>query len=161
MAAELRKNDLDELRRWIRGNVSVQEPFFVIGYEVVQLPRNTRCLANISGMIHRTLEKDRASGIDFTRRHLKNWEEESVLRLIDMLGGTSDGYEYYSSLLHPEIEERGLEKMNFVIIQDTLYRNLQEREKELIRQRFEFVGKFIGPGGDGTGLKYSVHRRRS
>jgi len=161
MAADLRRNDLDELRRWIRGNVSVQDPFFIIGYEVVQLPRNSRCLANISEMIHRSIEKDRASGIDFTRRHLKNWEEESVLRLIDMLGGASDGYEYYSSFLHPEIEERGLDKMNYVIIQDTLYRNLQEHVKELVRQRFAFLGRFTGPGGDGTGLQYSVYQRRS
>src|SRR5690606_1946380 len=81
---------------WISENVEPQEPFYMLGYMAVNLPRNTTAIQNQRAGIERMLSEPITSGESFTHRHIRLWEERSHLKLLDMLNFQSDtGFNYY------------------------------------------------------------------
>lgn len=157
--------DYNSLRTWIARNIDPQEPFFIYGYEAVELPKNNACLERKRVGILRGLEQDRLSGDSHVLRHLKNWEEESTLALFDLLQGRQDeGFTYYSVFGTPLDKFAGiigLDEMGHIFVQRGFDPVAHGLPVGYLEENFEKVAELTGPGGGGSGLGYQVYRRRA
>jgi len=162
VVTEMHSSKSNDLTTWIVKNIGQEEAFYVMGYSVLQLPKNTKCIANVRKFYTKINETDIEKGVPFLYRHLKNWEEDSKLRLLDMLDNKSDtGYTYYSYYEHPLEKFRGiidLSNMEYIIVQEKFLSSVKAETKDIINSKFKFIGEHIGPGGTGFGLKYSVYK---
>ena len=157
---DVRSSNMDQLRKWVLANISAEEPFYLFGYEILQLPRNTKCMNDIRTVVENKIRADSAAGLPFTYRHAKNWEEESALKLMDMLNYRSDvGYTYYSSIRYPFEGNIRLEDMKYIIVQQDLLKTIDNTVTNTMRLRFTRIAQATGPGGDGTGLSYLIYKR--
>lgn len=161
---QLRASDQDGLRAWLKTHVRRDEPFYVFGYDGLVLPRSTHCLAIIAAGIERGLREDRAAGLSYTSRHLKNWEEENELKLQDLLNGTCDqGWEYYSFFTTPPDKYADLvdlKAMRYVVVEEKFDNPPGFPLAAYLADGFTLVTETTGAGGRGYGLKYRIYARR-
>lgn len=154
----------NDLRNWITNNIQPEQPFYVLGYMAVNLPRNTLAISNQKAGIEKMLSDPVAEGESFTHRHIRLWEERSQLRLLDMLNFHSDvGFNYYgyhSSSLTTFKDIISFDDMDYVLMISGF--SLQE-EPEIaakLQTEFEVITTVTGPGGGAKGLLYTVYQRK-
>jgi hypothetical protein len=156
--------DFNGLRRWVSQNVKQDEPFYLFGYEALNLPKNTQCIKNITKGIETIINKDLQRDLPFTLRHLKNWEEHSELMLFEMLNFRNEnGYTYYGYYAAPLDRFEGiirLDQMRYVFIQQHFDMHREFGLVEYIERKFTLVSEQNGPGGVGKGLKYRIYQRK-
>lgn len=160
-----RSSNQDGLRTWVKANVAKDTPFFVFGFDALILPRNTKCLANIATGIERGFARDRAAGLSYTARHVKNWEEECELVLQDMLGRVcTEGYEFYSYYTTPFDKYDGIidmSRMRYVMVQEHFGSPLDFPLASYLAEHFDPVAETTGAGGRGYGLRYQIYERKA
>jgi len=165
-ARELRAVDYTGLRDWVEQNIQPDEPFFLFGYGALDVPRNTRCMANIRQGLEAGLEADLEAGIPHVERHLKNWEEQSALALMDMLGYRYDeGYEFYTYYGTPLDRFGGIidiHDMRYVLVQEGFENPEDFALPEFLAAGYDLVAVDVtGNGGGGTGVGYRIYERRT
>jgi hypothetical protein len=160
-----RASNPDGLRTWVKANVAKDAPFFIFGYDALILPRSTACMANIAAGIERGLASDRAAGLPFTARHVKNWEEEIELVRQDMLGGVcEEGYEFYSYYTTPFDKYAGIidmGRMRYVMVQENFGNPSDYPLDSYLAENFVPVAETMGAGGRGYGLRYQIYERKA
>ena len=119
--AEVREFNIapyNELRNWVQNNISDKDSVYLVGYSVLKVPRSVSANASLKSYFASYVAEDTKYG--FTYRHLKNWEELTVLRLLDMLipekgkGFSIIGYQDRSTDF--EKDDKFLENFNKKII---------------------------------------------
>jgi hypothetical protein len=159
----LRAADYRGLRNWAVDNAR-NRPFYILGFDALTLPKNTRCMAHTAHIVQRILDADRASGLSFTTRHAKNWEERTILTLQDMLGGQFEpGYEFYDYFNSPPelfAQEVGLDKLAYVVVEDSFDLSRAGEMRAMLESQFHPVADVTGAGGGESGLKYRIYARR-
>ena len=160
MARQVRSTNLDELRTWVRENVQPHERFYVIGYSILRLPKNTRAMETYRAAYTREQEADRGA-LPFVERHIKNWEERAMLRLFDMLDFKNErGFEFYSYFeLPPEKfpDLVALDRMDYLIVHDEMSSSPALRR---FLDGYDRVATRRSEGGDGRGIVNHVYKRR-
>ena len=163
-AAAFRNADFNGLRRWVSENIKKDEPFYILGYEALNLPRNTNCIEKMSEGLERIIHEDLVQNLPFTLRHLKNWEEQSALTLYDMLNFRNDeGYTYFSFYTAPLDHFDGiisLEDMQYMLVQEHFNLRQEPRLEGYIERNFRLITEQTGPGGGGKGLRYRIFKRK-
>lgn len=154
-----------ELRAWVRSNIAPAEPFFIFGYGALDVPLNTRCMARLRAGLERGLEADLEAGTPHVERHLKNWEEESALALMDLLGYRNDpGFEYYTFYGAPLDRFAGiidLNEMRYILVQEGFENPPGFPLQSYLAENFERVADGLtGNGGGRDGLHWQAYRRR-
>jgi hypothetical protein len=163
-AIRLRSTPFNQLRSWIESNVSPKSPFFIFGYEAINLPRNTQCIGHLRQGLNRKIASTIEEGKPFTQRHIVNWEERSALELLGMLDFTyPEGYSYYSYYATPLDEYQGIiqfKNMDVVLIQEHFPASLIDPWKDRLENNFTLAAQAIGSGGGGRGLRYRIYERK-
>jgi hypothetical protein len=160
---DLRSAAYDSLSEWVAKNAA-SEAFYIVGDDALFLPKNTRCLERTGQVLSRIIERDRADGVPFTLRHMKNWEERSTLNLYDMLGFRQDaGFEYYDYNTTPpetlgDVVDLGTVK--YFIVQDGFDLARVPQLGTDPESHFDVVAQATGAGGGAQGLKYRIYARR-
>lgn len=155
--------DFNQLRQWVQSNIEPQEPFYVLGYLAVNLPRNTQAIENQNHTIERRLTGALEQGEPFTQRHIRLWEERAQQQLFNMLNFQSEqGFNYYGSngffpLEYPDI--LSLDDMAYIFVQDGFALELHPEYAQALEQDFTPVARVTGPGGGGQGLSYQIFKR--
>jgi hypothetical protein len=161
---EFRGADYNGLRRWVMENVQPDEAIYIYGYEALNLPKNTQCIARMRAGLEKNLQRDLDKGMPFTVRHVKNWEEKSDLVLFDMLNLRHDGgYAYYSFYTAPlELFENviTLDEMRYIMIQQHFDMSLAPGLEQYLEAHCTFVAQRTGAGGGGQGLGYRIYKRK-
>jgi Dolichyl-phosphate-mannose-protein mannosyltransferase len=156
--------EYEGLRTWIRQNIQPEEPFYVFGYEAVELPKTNACIENTRAGILRSLSLDLANGETHVMRHLKNWEEESTLVLFDMLNGRQDGgFTYYSAFNTPLEKYEGIlefDRMRYLFVQEGFDPLEHGLALDVLQNQFDYQATLTGPGGGGSGLEFKVYARK-
>lgn len=165
-ARELRSVRYSELRTWVEENVDPADPFYIFGFSALDLPKDTACLARVREGLERGFAADLAAGTPHVERHLKNWEEQSSLALMDMLGFANEpGYEFYSYFGAPLDRFAGIieiDEMQYLLVQEGFENPPDFPLQEYLAGYFEKVASGLtGNGGGGSGLQYQVFRRRA
>ncbi len=154
----------NNLRQWIQQNIEPDEPFYIYGYEAVELPKTFACQETIKTGIQRGFAEDIKAGETHVMRHLKNWEESSTLMLLDMLSGRKDnGFAYYSVFGAPLEKFEGildLDQMKYVFVQEGFDPREYGVAPDYLENNFKLEADLVGPGGGGRGLKYKVYIRK-
>lgn len=157
--------EYSSLQSWVRENIESDEPFYIYGYEALELPKTNACREKTRAGILRSLELDVAAGETHVMRHLKNWEEESTLMLYDMLAGRKDdGFTYYSIFGTPWDRYEGileLDGMKYILVHDGFEVDEYGWDLNDFQKQFEFITDLVGPGGGGSGLGYKVYGRKT
>ncbi len=157
---QLRSVPYDELRDWVVQNVQ-GDAFYVLGDDALILPKNERSLQVTGEVLRRSMQRDVQSGMPYTMRHAKNWEERSTLELLDMLGyRASGGYEFYDfNTTPPEglAEVLELKDLRYILVQAGY--TLEQQLPQLREVKYRLVGEKIGAGGNERGLKYRIYER--
>jgi hypothetical protein len=160
---ELKQAHYSELHDWAVANAR-GHAFYILGDDALILPKNTVCLGRMERLLRTVLERDRAAGLPFTARHVKNWEESSALVLLDMLAAHNEpGYEFYDYYSAPPellAEQIPLEAMHFIVIQDRFDLGLVPGLPEKLAADYRPVAEKHGGGGGPQGLKYVIYERR-
>ena len=136
------------------------------GFDSLLLPKNARCMDRTRQVLTATIEGDRSSGVPFTLRHAKDWEERSTLTLFDMLGLSGDsGYEFYDSFTTPpEALARVLDmrQIAFFLVEDGDGGDLAAVKRLVpgFDTQYKVVARRIGAGGGAHGLPYDIYARK-
>lgn len=161
---ELRNAPYNELRTWISENIEPQEPFYMLGYMAVNLPRNTTAIQNQKAGIERMLSEPITSGESFTHRHIRLWEERSHLKLLDMLNFQSDtGFNYYGYYVSSPTVFADIvpfDTLQYVFLQQGFSLKEEPEIAAKLQTDFAMITTVTGPGGGGKGLSYSVYQRK-
>lgn len=161
---DFRRVPFGQLRDWITTNVDPAEPFFVFGYEAVELPKNADCLARTVAILERGFDEEVKAGMPFYERHVTQWEERTRVRMIDLLDDPHiEGYTYYGHYRTPLEESAGilaLEQMKYLLVQEHFAPGEQPGLAEYLAAHCDKVAELTGPGGGGGGLGYEVYARR-
>lgn len=159
----LRSADYRGLRSWVVSNVH-DRPFYILGFDALTLPKNTRCLTHTAHIVQGILDADRAAGLSFTTRHAKDWEERTLLMLQDMLGGQFEpGFEFYDFFnTPPELFDRevGFDKLAYIFVEEGFDLSQAPAMRALLDSQFHAVAAVTGAGGGPAGLQYRVYARR-
>lgn len=154
----------NDLRNWITNNIQPEQPFYVLGYMAVNLPRNTLAISNQKAGIEKMLSDPVAEGESFTHRHIRLWEERSQLRLLDMLNYHSDtGFNYYGyHVSSPTIFEDiiSFDEMQYVFMINGFPLKKEPEIAAKLQSDFKVITTIIGPGGGAKGLLYTVYQRK-
>lgn len=164
-ARKLRRVGYGELREWVRTNVRAEEPFFIFGYSALDLPKNTQCMSKTRQGLERGLAADLAAGVPYVERHLKNWEEQSALSLMDLLGFRNEpGWEFYSYFGTPLDRFRGIvdiDDMRYLLVQEGFNSPPDFPLGDYLAEDFDLVATDVtGNGGGDFGLAYRIYRRK-
>jgi hypothetical protein len=153
----------NQLRNWIFSNVSPNQRFYILGFAVSSLPRNTTCIQYIRTKLTSGLETDINLGLGFTYRHVKNWEENSTLKLFDLLNNVSTtGYIYYDYYNHPldyYHDIVSLHDMDFIVLQENFPWRNDPNIKDIILNHFSMLAECTAEGGEGYGMKHWIYRK--
>jgi hypothetical protein len=160
---QLRGGRFDELRDWMVSNAGGQV-VYVLGFDSLMLPKSTKCMELTSSMLTRSMRSERAAGVSFTERHVRHWEENSMLRLFDMLDGKFDQgfdiYDYYSTPPDVFSSTVGLQSVQIVLLQEGFQIANAQEFQAILGQQFEYIESRYGAGGTGPGLRFDVYRRK-
>jgi hypothetical protein len=160
---ELRRVPYTELEDWLTTNAEGRS-FYILGHDALMMPKNTHCIDQTRRAVEGIIRRDKAAGLSFTERHLKNWEERTVLRSFDMLGSQYEpGYEFYDYFTTPPSALAGiidLHRVDFMLLQHGFDLDLEPEIKRLLASEYKLVGEKIGAGGGARGgLKYEIYQR--
>jgi|HigsolmetaAR205D_1030408.scaffolds.fasta_scaffold00078_22 hypothetical protein len=159
----LRAAPYTELVEWVSENAS-DHAIYVLGFDAITLPKNTRCIERTRAVVERLLESDRREGLTFTERHVKNWEERTTLVLFDMLENRFEsGFEFYDVYTTPPEtfgSVVGWDDIKFILVQDDFNMDEAPAVRNLLDAHFELSGKKTGAGGGDYGLKYKIYARK-
>jgi hypothetical protein len=162
---ELRSARYPELRAWVTAHVKHDEPMFILGYEALNLPKNTACIRVVAEGLQRRTAATEVDPGSFTQRHLRNWEEEAGLTLFSLLDYQyRDGYTYYSYYGTPLEEYAGLVDLadiRYLLVQEHFPAAEVEPFRSAIANDFVPVANVVGPGGGADGLPYRILARKS
>lgn len=164
-AKALRGVRYGELREWVRENISPEDPFYIFGFGVLDLPKNTLCMSRDRQGLEQGLAEDIAAGTPHFQRHLKNWEERSTLALMDMLGFRNEqGYEFYSYYGSPLDRFAGIidiGQMKYLLVQEG-FENPPDfpLQKYLAEHYVPIASGITSNGGGRNGLKHQIFVRR-
>lgn len=153
----------NELRSWAEATVTDEDFIYLVGYSVLRIPRSQVANDLLRGIIEQAVANDaRAHG--FTHRHLKNWEELTTLRLLDMLiPKPGKGYNVIGYLERRADFANGedfLRAFNYIIVQERFGLEDQDGLKRYLERHFTPVGQRTGEGGEGYGLTYHIFQRK-
>lgn len=160
---DLRSVPYTQLHDWIERNTEGR-PFYILGHDALMMPKNTRCMERTRNAVAGIIERDRAAGLSFTERHVKNWEERTVLRTFDMLGSNYEpGYEFYDYYTTPPDSLAGIvdvQQMDYVLLQAGFDLDQVPGMQRRLENEYELVAEKIGAGGGVRGgLHYQIYRR--
>jgi hypothetical protein len=160
---DLRRVPYTELQDWLARNAE-DRTVYILGHDALMLPKNTRCMERTRRAVAAIIERDRAAGLSFTERHLKNWEERTVLRTFDMLESSFEpGYEFYDFFTTPPNALVGIldvQQMDFLLLQAGFDLDKVPELKQRLASEYEMVAEKIGAGGGVRGgLHYKIYRR--
>jgi hypothetical protein len=159
----MQHTDLGELRSWVVATVRPDQQFYILGDSVLRLPRSTEAMQVYRTAYEREFAADVASGRPFVERHLKNWEEQSTLRLFDMLGYRNDGGYSFFNYRDVPLDKFGdlidLARMDYVMVQQQFPVETIPGLDRLLADRFSLVGERRSEGGDGSGLLHRIYAR--
>lgn len=153
------------LKNWVLDNIPQDEPFFIFGFSALDVPKNTQCFSRVRQGLERGFTADLEAGLPHVERHLKNWEEQSSLALMDMLGfQNQQGYEFYSYFGAPLDRFAGIIDINnmmYILVQEGFENPADFPLQEFLVENFDLVvAEIFGNGGGGRGLRYKIYRRR-
>jgi hypothetical protein len=141
----------NELREWVIHNVKPDEPIYIIGYELLSLPKNTLCISKQRQGLEHLLTQSIVDNEPFAQRHARLWEERSALMLMDMLNNHSNiGYEYYTFNNTPLAEFSDIihiDEMKYIIVQQNFHFPGSNELFEKIKNDFTHVTQVNAPGG--------------
>lgn len=154
----------DELRSWVQANVDPEEPIYILGYEALNLPKNSKCRAAIREGLSRKINSSRLAGDPYTLRHVELWEERARITLLDMLGDEhSGGYCYFGVHAAPLPEWSGIierSQFEYVLVQQGFDLSEEPEWMEAITRDYSEIATAVGPGGGGVGLSYRILARK-
>lgn len=160
---ELRTTPYGDLREWVTHEIG-NRPFYVLGYDSLLLPKNTRCLDRTRRVLERGMAQDRVDGIPFAMRHVKNWEERSSWKLMDMLDFTHEPgfefYDYYSAPPKQLATAMDLSDIEFILLQEGFDLSLAPEFGDRLGLDYELVTKKVGAGGGGRGMTFEIYARK-
>lgn len=152
----------NDLRNWVGRNISDKDFVYLIGYSVLKVPRSTRANTLWQSLVECQLAGD-AKKYGFTCRHLKNWEELTKLRLLDMLiPQEGKGLNIIGYLEHGtefDQNEDFLHQFNYFIVQDKFGFENRENFDSYLKRNYIFITQLVGEGGEGYGLNYKIYKR--
>lgn len=109
-AAEVMKihqADYDGLRRWVEASTTTEDAIYLVGFSVLRVPRTEAANSALRGTVEEGIRQDTKSH-GFTYRHLKNWEEQTTLRLLEMLiPHAREGFNLYGHIEYRADFEKG------------------------------------------------------
>jgi len=154
----------NEMRSWVLANVNRDKPIYILDYEALNLPKNSKCRAATREGLSRRIESAPLGDDSFTLRHVEMWEERAGLTLLDMLGDDNDSGYYYHGVHGASLEEWGgiIDRSEFkcVFVQQGLdLREEPEWMKAIARDLAE-IATVVGRGGGGRGLSYRILVRK-
>lgn len=153
-----------QLSSWVERNIEPESSIYILGYEALNLPRNTVAINNLKKGIEKGMEQSLATE-NFTYRHLRLWEERSALKLFSMLEFKSAGYEYYGYHVAPLSHYDGIisfDEMDYVIFLDGfIFPEIDIINARLATDFDKVATNIVGPGGGGKGLSYRIYKRTS
>jgi hypothetical protein len=162
-AHSLRTAQYGGLRDWLVEHAGDQ-PFYILGFDALILPKNTACMERTGRIVARLIERDRQQGVSFTERHLKSWEERTTLKLFDMLDSKyQPGYEFYDFFGMPPEAAEGIidiDEFPLLLVQDHFDLSLVPHIRDRLESAYELVAEKYGAGGGSDGLKYRIYKRR-
>ena len=153
-----------EIRDWVRANLRPDQSMYILGYEAIALPKSERAREVERIDDERRIRADRAAGMTFTESHVVHWEERASAVLDDMVGpGSVPGFDYHG--MHALPPERFDDLFDFSDVDVVLTHERGDVSSagglvELVESTFEPVATGIGPGGGGSGMRYTVHVRK-
>jgi hypothetical protein len=156
-----------ELKEWVQKNVQPNEVIYIVGYNTLFLPCNKTCLENRKYSIEQRLNTAITAGETFTLRHVRQWEERTQLKLIDMLDvNSTTGFNFYSMNGTPLNTLQGRIELNdiqYLLVMQGYTTPDAIKFFEEIKQEFKFVTTANAPGGKaGTGgLPYDIYVRNT
>jgi len=159
----LRVARYDGLRSWIVEHVG-ERPFYILGYDALILPKNTRCIERTREVLLQLIEVGRGQGVTFTERHIRNWEERSALKLLDILDFRFEGgyefYDFHSS--PPDVLDSivSLREMHYLIVQDGFDLDRAPSIRDGLAKDYVPVAETYGAGGGKDGLKYTIYKKK-
>lgn len=152
----------NELRNWVETSITDSDSIYLVGYSVLRIPRSQAANDLLRGTMEQIVADD-TRATDFVYRHLKNWEELTLLRLLDMLKQKPNkGFNFIGYLerrTNFNNDKNFLPNFNYIIVQEKF--GLEDRDGlELYLERhFTLVGQRTGEGGEGYGLRYYIYKR--
>jgi len=152
----------NEFQTWVKSTVKKDEKLFIFGYDALFLPVSRVVVNNFSIGYNQIMLKAKSSGESFTERHVRFWEERSKLKLFDMYKPTDNTYTYYSYYKTPLSEFSELIKFNemdYLAVLDGFVAEDMDLNY-LVNRQYVFLTSVIGPGGGGSGLTYSIYKKR-
>lgn len=159
---KIQASHYNELRSWVESTVTERDSVYLVGYTVLRVPRSQSANTLLKSLIEKSLVED-TPNFGFTYRHLKNWEELTTLRLLDMLISESGkGYNvigYLERGVDFEKDESFLKAYNYIIVQDRFGLENCAGFERYLEQNFTLVTQLIGEGGEGYGLNYKIFIR--
>jgi hypothetical protein len=152
----------NEFQTWVKSTVKKDEKLFIFGYDALFLPLSPQAVTNVSNGYHLIMDKAKLSGESFTERHVRFWEERSKIKLFDMYKPNGNTYTYYSYYKTPLSEFSELIKFNemdYLAVLDGF--SAEDIDLNfLIKSQYIFLKSVVGPGGGGSGLTYSIYKKR-
>ncbi|MFT5249443.1 MAG: hypothetical protein ACI93P_001169 [bacterium] len=153
----------NQLRHWVENNVSSHEKFYIFGYDALFLPQSDESIINIKNGYKKLISDSKNKGDSYTERHVRFWEERTKLELFDMYNQRPDisytYYSYYKAPLDHFSNLIGFEEMDYILLLDDFV--VEGINLDLIlKDKYQFVQKAVGPGGGGSGLSYSIYKKK-
>lgn len=154
----------NELRRWIETTVTDNDALYLVGYTVLRVPRSESANVLLRKCIVQSVTED-APRYGFVYRHLKNWEELTTLRLLDMLipqaGKGINMIGYLERSVNFGNGDEFLKPFNYIIVQDRFGFDDMAGLKQYLERYFIQLGSYTGEGGEGYGLPYHIYKRKT
>jgi hypothetical protein len=151
-----------EFQTWVKSTVKKDEKLFIFGYDALFLPLSPQAVSNISNGYHVMMDKAKLSGESFTERHVRFWEERTKLKLFDMYQPTEKTYTYYSYYKTPLSEFSEIIDFNRIdyiaVLENFVVEDIDLTF--LLSNQYVFLKSVVGPGGGGSGLTYSIYKKR-
>lgn len=154
----------NDLRHWVETTVTKTDAIYLVGYSVLRLPRSEAANALVRSTIEQAVATD-AKTHGFTYRHLKNWEELTALRLLDMLIPLPN--KGFNIITYPERtvnfskDDDFLRPYSYIIVQEHFALDDRSALTNYLKQHFKLVGQLTGEGGRGYGLVHHIYQRKS
>ncbi|MFT5294377.1 MAG: hypothetical protein ACI9YH_000383 [Colwellia sp.] len=158
---EFKQVRFNELRHWVQENVKSDESIYIHGFQTIFLPPSKQMILELKEGINRKMSSEEFAKDSFTEKHIRFWEENSSLMLLDMYQPTTPGYKIYSYNKTPLKHYKGvyeLNNMDYIFILEGFKRSDVDIENILATHYVE-VAYLVGPGGGGIGLPFKVYKK--